>query len=44
MACGYAYNVVRSDGTVMSAKYHKGENTVDEFLKEILKEEENIRN
>ena len=24
MACGYAYNVVRSDGKVMSAKYRRG--------------------
>ena len=44
MACGYAYKVVRSDGTEMSAKYHRGENTAEEFLKEILNEEANIRN
>ena len=25
MACGYAYNVVRSDGTVMSTKCRRGE-------------------
>ena len=35
MTCGYSYKVVRSDGKVMSAKYRRGENTVEEFLKEI---------
>ena len=28
----------------MSTKYYRGENTVEEFLKEILNEESNIRN
>ena len=44
MACGYAYKVVRSNGTVMSTKYYRGENTAEEFLKEILNEEANLRN
>ena len=44
MACGFAYKVVRSDGTVMSTKYYRGKNTVEEFLKDILNKEANIRN
>ena len=42
-ACGFAYIVVRSDGKVESAKNYRGHKAVEFFLKNIMQEEEKIR-
>lgn len=43
VACGYAYNVVKSEGEAADTKLYRGENAVEEFLKPIFQEEEKIR-
>ena len=42
-ACSFAYIVVRSDGKVASAKNYRGHKAVEFFLKNIMQEEEKIR-
>ena len=42
-ACGYSYTVVRSDGEVLGPKLYRGINAVGTCFREILQEEENIR-
>ena len=39
----YSYTVVRSDGEVLGPKVYRGINAVGTFFREILREEENIR-
>lgn len=42
-ACGYAYKVLRSDGEVVGSRVYRGQNAVNNFLENILREEEEIR-
>ena len=42
-ACGYAYKVVRSDGKVVGSRVYRGRNAVSNFLENIQREEEEIR-
>jgi len=42
-ASGYSYTVVRSDGEVSGPKVYRGENAVEKFFSDILKEEVKIR-
>lgn len=39
----YAYKVLRSDGEVVGSRVYRGQNAVNNFLENILREEEEIR-
>ena len=41
--CGFSSTVVRSDGEVLGQKVYRGMTAVGTFLREILHEEENMR-
>ena len=43
LTCGYSYIVVRCDGEVVGSRGSRGENAVKEFFRDILHEEEKIR-